>query len=72
MLFSLAGVSRAHKRHEIYNFMLDHMNDSHKFSVTQRLCQDVVSAAVEKELSISTAQGADVLIDALQILQSKV
>lgn len=48
------------------------MSDVHKFSVTQRLCQDIVSAAVEKELPINTPQGADVLVDALQILQSKV
>ncbi|XP_067947164.1 condensin-2 complex subunit D3-L-like isoform X1 [Watersipora subatra] len=70
-LFSLSQEANASKRQRIYNFMLDHMSDLHKFNATQRLCQDIVSATIEKELALKTNEGAAVLVDALSILQGK-
>lgn len=60
------------KRLEIYAFMLIHMTDAQKFNITQKLCHDVISAAVEKELPIKSPQAAAVLVDSLKILESKV
>jgi len=71
-LFSLAGEDNSEKRHSIYCFMLEYMTDSQKFSTTEKLCQDVLSAAVEKTLPLNSEQPAAILIDALSILQSKV
>ncbi|KAF6029452.1 NCAPD3 [Bugula neritina] len=70
-LFSLAGEDNSEKRHSIYCFMLEYMTDSQKFSTTEKLCQDVLSAAVEKTLPLNSEQPAAILIDALSILQSK-
>mgnify|MGYP001795319352 CR=1 FL=1 len=52
--------------------MLKHMPDSQKFRVTQILCQDVLSAAVEGILSLTDLTACSVLVDSLKVLQSKV
>uniref|UniRef100_A0A2P2I5C0 Condensin-2 complex subunit D3-like n=1 Tax=Hirondellea gigas TaxID=1518452 RepID=A0A2P2I5C0_9CRUS len=65
-LFSLAGEENLNQRMVIYKFMLDHMPDDLRFSITQRLCQDVLGGAVDGRLG---AAGCDaVLHDALLVL----
>ena len=68
----MAGEANSSKRQAMYNFMLDQMTDSQKFTATERLCSDIITAAVDKEFPINTDQGSAVLGDALNILQSKV
>lgn len=52
--------------------MLTHMPDTQKFTVTQKLCQDVLLAAVERDLPLNSAAATNILVDALTILQGKV
>ena len=42
ILFSLAGAEHFNDRMGIYKFMLDHMTDEQRFSITQRLCHSVL------------------------------
>lgn len=42
-LFSLAGPDQYNHRKKIYQFLLMHMSDEHKFQLTIKLCQEVLN-----------------------------
>ncbi|XP_047737385.1 condensin-2 complex subunit D3 [Hyalella azteca] len=67
-LFSLAGPEHLAARMSIYKFMLEHMADDQRFSITQRLCHDVIGGVVDGRMG--AAGSDDVLRDTLLVLCS--
>ncbi|XP_042861506.1 condensin-2 complex subunit D3-like [Penaeus japonicus] len=68
-LFSLAEEHHREDRHLIYRFMLDHMPDDQRFTITQRLCQDVLGGIVDGRIKL-TPSSLPMLQDTLTVLSS--
>ncbi|ROT83248.1 putative condensin-2 complex subunit D3 [Penaeus vannamei] len=68
-LFSLAEEHHREDRHMIYRFMLDHMPDDQRFTITQRLCQDVLGGIVDGRIKL-TPSSLPMLQDTLTVLSS--
>ena len=68
-IFSMAGEEHKQERRDLYKFMLNNMNDTHRFTTSHRLCQDVLNGVVEKNISLE-GPGNELLKDTLYILAS--
>ncbi|XP_033638776.1 condensin-2 complex subunit D3-like [Asterias rubens] len=69
-LFSLKGAPNADKRRTIYRFMLQHMNDEHRFKLTAKLSQEVLAGIVDGVLPLD--EDTNILLqDTLDILCCK-
>jgi len=68
-MFSLVGEENKDARRNLYKFMLENMSDTHRFTTTHRLCQDILNGVVEKTIRLEGA-GNDLLKDTLYILAS--
>ncbi|PVD33732.1 hypothetical protein C0Q70_04992 [Pomacea canaliculata] len=69
-LFSLKGKQNQSNRLKLYHFMLEHMEDEHRFQLTAKISQEVLGAVVDGILPLDE-ESHDLLQDALDILSSK-
>eukprot|EP00124_Ichthyophonus_hoferi_P001616 Ihof_evm2s89 gene=Ihof_evmTU2s89 len=69
-LFCLQGPANASKRHAIYEALLNYMSDEQRLQLTAKLIQDVLAAAVDREIPLDK-QSEALLGDTLVILASK-
>lgn len=70
-LFSIAGPQNAERRFQIYQFMLQNMDDEARFQLFFRLTRDVLHGVVEDVMSLKKASTEAVLKDALAVLSSE-
>ncbi|XP_057375119.1 condensin-2 complex subunit D3-L-like [Daphnia carinata] len=70
-LFSIAGQQNAERRFQIYQFMLQNIDDEARFQLTFRLTRDVLHGVVEDVMSLKKASTEAVLKDALAVLSSE-
>ncbi len=71
-LFSLKGDANRSARRRLYRFMLENMNDEHRFQLTYRLCQDVLNGVVEGQVVLDGRENSFCLLqDALACLASE-
>ena len=68
-LFDLSGDQKMEKRRNLYRFMLENMDDEHRFKTTYKLCQDILNGVVDGHLKISPAS-LPVLRDTFHCLSS--
>lgn len=64
------GPQHVHRRFQIYQFMLQNLDDEARFQLTFRLTRDVLHGVVEEVMSLKNASTEAVLKDALAILSS--
>ncbi|KAJ8050994.1 Condensin-2 complex subunit D3 [Holothuria leucospilota] len=69
-LFSLKGEVHSAQRMKLYTFMLQHMEDEHRFHLTAKLCQDILGIFVDNVLPLNE-ETQDILKDTLAILGCK-
>eukprot|EP00730_Choanoeca_flexa_P001075 TRINITY_DN10470_c0_g1_i2.p1 TRINITY_DN10470_c0_g1~~TRINITY_DN10470_c0_g1_i2.p1 ORF type:complete len:821 (+),score=281.91 TRINITY_DN10470_c0_g1_i2:31-2463(+) len=67
---SVAGLALRTKREYMYRLMLEQMTDVDKLQVTQTLCQDILGAIVDGQMTLDPAS-EPLLQDALTVLASK-
>ncbi|KAI9554187.1 hypothetical protein GHT06_019459 [Daphnia sinensis] len=70
-LFSIAGQQNAERRFQIYQFMLQNIDDEARFQLTFRLTRDVLHGVVEDVMSLKKPSTEAVLKDALAVLSSE-
>ncbi|XP_068184281.1 condensin-2 complex subunit D3 isoform X2 [Antennarius striatus] len=64
---SLRGALHADKRFRIYRFLLKHMTDAQRFSVTHRISQTVLTCFADEELPLDEG-GAELLSETFRVL----
>ncbi|KAL1122978.1 hypothetical protein AAG570_003302 [Ranatra chinensis] len=65
--FCMPGEGGRECRRKLYRYMLDHMQDDHRFKVTYRLCTEILDEVSEGKIRLNQV-GTFVLQDALYIL----
>jgi hypothetical protein len=73
-MFNLAGGGKNRaKRFAIYKIFFDHMEDQHKYQVSFRLCEEVLQAFLEGQLTLNSGDehATHLLYDVLCILSSE-
>ena len=68
-LFDLSGEQKREKRRSLYKFMLENMDDEHRFKTTYKLCQDILNGVVEENIKISPSS-LPLIQDAFHCLSS--
>ncbi|XP_053731109.1 condensin-2 complex subunit D3 [Synchiropus splendidus] len=68
--FSLKGPQNREKRFRIYRFLLEHMTDAQRFSITNKISQNVLASFVDNDLDLDT-DGAEILSETFNVLSLK-
>lgn len=68
--FSLKGPQNQGKRFRIYRFLLKNFTDEQRFSITTKVCQDILASFVDSELPLDS-EGSELLADTFDILSLK-
>ncbi|XP_059409917.1 condensin-2 complex subunit D3 isoform X2 [Carassius carassius] len=68
--FSLKGPQNQGKRFRIYRFLLKNFTDEQRFSITTKVCQDILASFVDSELPLDS-EGSELLSDTFDILSLK-
>ena len=69
-LFSLKGKKHQEDRMKLYKFMMEHMNDDHRFETTYKLCKDILNGVVEGTVNLKNPSAYELLKDTLECLAS--
>ena len=69
-LFSLKGKNHKEDRMKLYKFMMEHMNDDHRFETTYKLCKDILNGVVEGTVNLKNPSAYELLKDTLECLAS--
>ncbi|XP_039287669.1 condensin-2 complex subunit D3 [Nilaparvata lugens] len=69
-VFSLSGDDNAEKRRFIYRYMLEHMQDDHRFKATYNICVDILAGVSDDKIELK-GSGIALLKDALYVLSSQ-
>ncbi|KAL4608684.1 condensin-2 complex subunit D3 [Arapaima gigas] len=69
-MFSLQGVKNKEKRMKIYKFLLEHFTDEQRFSITNKISQNILASFVDGVLPLD-AEGAELLSDTFDVLSLK-
>ena len=67
----MKGKENYEKRMTIYRYLLEHLEDEHRFQLTAKLCQDVLAEFLDGTLPLSL-ESIPILQDTLHVLISKV
>ncbi|KAK7098259.1 hypothetical protein V1264_002597 [Littorina saxatilis] len=70
LLFSLKGKENHSQRMKLYRFMLEHMEDEHRFPLMAKISQEVLGAVVDGDV-VYDEESCQLLQDALAILSCK-
>ncbi|KAI7810837.1 condensin-2 complex subunit D3 isoform X1 [Triplophysa rosa] len=68
--FSLKGPQNQGKRFRIYKFLLKNFTDEQRFSITTKICQDILACFVDSELPLDS-DGSELLEDTFDVLSLK-
>ncbi|RZF40131.1 hypothetical protein LSTR_LSTR014414 [Laodelphax striatellus] len=69
-VFSLSGDDNIEKRRFIYRYMLEHMQDDHRFKATYNICVDILAGVSDDKIELK-GSGVALLKDALYCLSSQ-
>ncbi|XP_028666256.1 condensin-2 complex subunit D3 [Erpetoichthys calabaricus] len=69
-MFSLQGAKNKERRMKIYKFLLEHFTDEQRFSITSKICHNVLACFVDGLLPLDS-EGGDLLSDTFEVLGLK-